>query len=379
MGGGAFAADWPQWRGPARTGVSPETGWLGRWPPVELWRRPVGEGYSSAAVAGGRLYTLGWQDGRDTVWCLDADDGRLLWAHTYPCGTVEYNGPRATPTVAGNEVYIYSHEGELRGFDCASGRVLWQKQVNVGRPRWGLAGSPLVDGGLVILNAGGAGAAVERQAPHRLVWKSEGYAGYASPVGSTWQSRRVVTLFSASGLVGVDPRTGGEVWWFAWQDGFHVQDPVLVGDGLLFSCGTSRFCALLKLAEGELRPTWQTEELQNECATPVVLGECVYGFDGNGALRCLSVRDGTTVWVRDDLGMHDGSLIAADGRLILLGDEGDLAVVRVSARGCEREGRAPVKVCSGAEKEEWATPPALSNGRIYCRSREGTLVCLGVK
>ena len=183
------AADWPQWRGPNRNGVSSEKvspAWPAQGPKV-LWRASVGTGFSSISVSHGRAYTMGNTNNQDTVWCFDAASGEQVWHHSYaaPLGPQWYKGgPGSTPTIDGNRVFTISKWGDVFCFDAAKGTVVWQRdlrQDGIKTNRWGFAGSPLIWGNLVILNAGSAGIALDRETG-RIVWSNgTNAAGYASP------------------------------------------------------------------------------------------------------------------------------------------------------------------------------------------------------
>ena len=186
---GALAADWPQWRGPDRNGIAAEAvsaAWPDQGPKV-IWRASVGTGFSSCAVCQGRLYTLGNAGNQDTVWCFDAVTGKEIWKYSYAAALSPQwyeGGPGATPTVDSNRVFTISKWGDVFCLDAAKGSVLWQRDLRrdgVKPNRWGFAGSPLVWGGLVILNAGTAGIALDRSTG-RIVWSNgTNAAGYASP------------------------------------------------------------------------------------------------------------------------------------------------------------------------------------------------------
>src|SRR5438876_1998073 len=140
------AADWPQWRGPARDGISSETGWRQNWPasgPRRLWTARVGEGFSSVAVKGSRVYTMGNEGDKDTVFCLAAATGRPLWQFKYPCPAGDEGGTRATPTVDGDRLYTLSREGQAFCLNAATGARIWakdlQRETGASAPRWGFA------------------------------------------------------------------------------------------------------------------------------------------------------------------------------------------------------------------------------------------------
>src|SRR5947209_15514755 len=207
------ASDWPNWRGPSHNGISEEAGWTTAWPsegPKQLWKASVGTGFSSVAVAHGRLFTLGNSAEIDTVFCLDAESGKEIWKHSYPCALepiYHEGGPGSTPTADGERVYTMSKRGHLFCFDAATGKILWEKDLlgdlHVGRPRWGFAGSPLMEGNLVILNLGTAGTALDK-ATGKIVWTSGTNAsGYATPVPYSVDGDRSVVIFSGKALFGV--------------------------------------------------------------------------------------------------------------------------------------------------------------------------------
>jgi outer membrane protein assembly factor BamB len=375
----ALADDWPQWRGPDRNGVSRETGWLDQWPPTELWRSTaVGEGFSGVAVSEGRAYTVGWSSAanQDTVRCFDAETGAQRWSFSYACARVEYPGPRATPTVCGDEVFTLSQQGGLYCFGKTNGQMRWSVNVSAGRPNWGYAGSPLIEGDAVILNAGGAGVAVNRHAPHSVLWTSAGTSGYSSPFTFVRNGAKVTALFALSGLVGVDPASGAVRWSYAWASRYDVAapDPILYGDKVFISSGYPEGgCALIPLGSGALTAEWTSTSLKIRTGSGVLLGDYLYGVGDDGFLRCLDLRDRSVKWSQSGFG-ESGSLISADGKLIIQGMGRNLDVARAWPTNYDREGRAAYTLPAG----EWRTPPALANGRLYCRSRAGTVVCLRV-
>jgi len=207
------AADWPHWRGSARTGISTETvpeSFAGNGP-KELWKAQVGLGFSSFAVAGGKVYTLGHADDQDTVFCLDAKTGKEVWKHTYDAelGDKYYEGgPSSTPTVDGAQVLALSKWGDVFCFDAATGKIAWQKniaeEISAGIPDWGFAGSPA--GALAtrpILSVGAAGVALNK-ADGKIVWKSEGDApaGYSTPLPIKASGQDLVILATKEALHG---------------------------------------------------------------------------------------------------------------------------------------------------------------------------------
>src|SRR3954471_19340904 len=199
-----IANDWPRWRGPDLNGISKEKEWSVSWPTEgakQLWKASVGIGFSSVAVADGRLFTLGNKEETDTVHCFDSESGKQLWKHSYPCplDPIYYEGgPGSTPTVDGPDVYTLSKRGHLFCFEAATGKLLWKKnlmeEVGAEKPRWGFAGSPLIQSNLVIVNVGAAGTALDKSNGN-IAWKSDTNAtGYATPIPFAASGERCVAI-----------------------------------------------------------------------------------------------------------------------------------------------------------------------------------------
>ncbi|HKS38468.1 MAG TPA: PQQ-binding-like beta-propeller repeat protein [Verrucomicrobiae bacterium] len=378
--------DWPHWRGPDLNGISREKV-TASWPaegPRQLWKASVGIGFSSVAVAQGRVFTLGNKDETDTVYCFDAETGKELWTHAYLCPIdPKYyeGGPGSTPTVEGGRVYTLSKRGHLFCFEAAAGTVIWQKnlmeELGVKKPEWGFAGSPLVEGNLLVLNLGGAGTAIDK-ATGKIVWTSDtNAAGYATPVPFTAGDERCVAIFSGKALVGVRVKDGRELWRHPWVTKWDINsaDPILVGDKLFVST-FDRGCALLQLTGVAPKVVWENKNMANHFNSCVYLNGFFYGIDGNTDqpakdLRCVDGKTGDVKWKYDGPGL--GSLMAADGKLIVLSERGELAVAEASPDAFKPLARA--QVLGG---KCWTTP-VLANGRLYCRNARGDLVCLDVR
>jgi outer membrane protein assembly factor BamB len=381
---GASAADWPQWRGPQRNGISAERVNLS-WPATGLkvlWRASVGTGFSSASISQGRAYTLGNTANEDTVWCFDALSGKELWKHSYPSllGPQYYEGgPGSTPTVDSNQVFTISKWGDVFCLDAAKGTVLWQRDLRKGGiipNRWGFAGSPLIWRGLVILNAGTAGTALDR-ASGRLVWCSgTNAAGYASPTLFESDGQQLVLIFAAKYLVALDPQTGRERWRQFWETGWDTNNPdPCVQSNRVFISTFSRGCALLSLQHGQPEVIYDSKVLHNHLSPGVLLGDYLYAFNGEAHqdtdLRCINLLTGELKWTRKDPAF--GSLICAAGKLIVLSEKGEL--LAGDASPIEFKPLARAKVLSGVC---W-TPPALANGLLYVRNAKGDLRCLDLR
>ena len=380
------AADWPQWRGLNRNGISSErvnAAWPAEGPRV-LWRAAVGTGFSSLAISQDRLFALGNTNNEDTVWCFEARTGQTIWHHSYPAplGPQWYEGgPGATPTVDGPRVFTISKWGDVLCLDAANGAVLWQRDLRrdgVKPNRWGFAGSPLVWGNRVILNAGSAGIALDR-ATGRVVWSTgTNAAGYASPTRFETGSADAVLIFAAKYLVALDPQSGRELWRQFWETGWDTNntDP-LVQQGQIFISSFTRGCALLRVQDGQPAVVYTNNVMSSHLSPGVVVGDYLYAFNGEAKkdtdFRCVHLPSGALKWVSHDPAF--GSLILAGDKLLVLSEKGELLVAQASPDVFKPLARA--KVLGGLC---W-TPPALVNGLLYVRNAKGELRCLdlGVK
>jgi len=375
------AGDWPQWRGPDRNGISTEK-ISAVWPadgPRVLWRASVGTGFSSLSVSQGRVYTMGNTSNQDTIWCFDASTGKRLWHHSYAAqlGPQWYEGgPGSTPTVDGGGIFTISKWGDVFCLDAARGAVLWQRdlrQDGVKPNRWGFAGSPLIRGNAVILNAGSAGIALDRETG-RVVWSTgPNVAGYASPTSFDFGGTASVLIFAAKHLVALDPQNGRELWRQPWETAWDTNntDP-LTYDERIFISSFSRGCGLLSVQNGKPSLIYTNGLMHSHLSPGVVLGEYLYAFNGEAKqetdLCCLHLPTGELKWSRKNPAF--GSLLLADGKLIVLSDKGELLLAEASPAAFTPLARA--KVLSGVC---W-TPPALADGRLYVRNAKGELRCL---
>ena len=384
----ANANDWPNYRGPNHDGVSTETGWTTQWPtdgPPVLWKASVGIGFSSFAVGGGRAYTAGNADNTATIYCFDAETGSVLWKHSYPSDLGDHDfegGTTSTPTLDGDRLYVLGKSGELFCFDAPSGKTIWQENIHADTrirvPDWGFGGSPLVMGDLLILNVGEAGVAVNKSTG-KVVWKSASEdAGYSTPVPMTAGGKSLVALTNKHAFLGVDAQTGKQVWKIKWptQYGANAADPIVDGDRVLISSGYGKGSALLQSADAEPKTLWKKRVLRVHLNPAVRLGDYVYGLDGDFtdpsvSLKCIEFSSGKEKWSHPEFG--PGSLIIADGKLILLSEKGKLSIASASPEGFKVTAQAQV-----LEGKCW-TSPVLANGRIFCRNVAGDVVCLDVR
>ncbi len=381
------AADWPNWRGPERNGASREAGISFAWPesgPKVLWKAAVGTGFSSMAIAKGRVFTMGNDGDKDSVHCLDAKTGDSIWKHSYDCPldpNLFEGGPTSTPAVDGDRVYTISRLGQVFCLAVADGKVLWSRDLaeegEMPAPGWGYAGSPAIHGKQLLLNVGEAGMALDKLTG-RTIWQSgPEEAGYSTPVVFEKDGKRFGIFSSGKYFSAVDLESGEIVWSHRWltRYGMNACDPVVEGERIFITSGYGKGCALLKHAAEEAELVWKGKALRSQLTVPVKIGGFVYGIDGDEnarepALKCVSFATGEEAWAETGVGF--GSLIAVDGRLVILSAAGELIVGEADSAKWKEMAR--VKVLEG---KCW-TPPAQAEGRLYCRNALGDLVCLSL-
>lgn len=384
LAGTALAADWPQFRGPNRDGISRETGLLRSWPaggPEVLWKIPLGEGYSHLAVSKGRLFTLYGEGANDYAAAWDAATGKQLWK--VPLGRKfvndQGNGPRSTPTVDGGLVYALTATGRLAALSSADGKRVWEHDLgaefDAEAPQWGVSTSPLVEGNLLLVDAGGSGGksliAFDKKTG-RVVWASQReVAGYSAPIAITVGGVRQVIFFTGRAVLSVSPRDGRLFWRVPWKTNWDVNAaaPVFVPpDRLYVSSGYGTGGALFKIEVKGGRvgaeEVWRSRKMKNQFSSSVFHGGHIYGFD-NSVLKCIDAATGEEKW--KESGFGHGSLILADGHLVVLSERGKLSLVEATPAGYREKGSS--QVLSG---KCW-TAPTLADGRLYLRNEEEML------
>jgi outer membrane protein assembly factor BamB len=389
-------AAWPQWLGPDRDGATTAPDLLTDWPrkgPAVLWRGEGGDGYSSFAVEGGRAYSMLAAGSDEAVVCWDAGTGKERWRHAYePGGSFQYGGPRATPTLAGDRLYTVSPAGVLMCLAAGDGKVLWQRDLRqeLGgvAPKWGYAFSPLVQDGRVFAQPGGSGRALAAFAAGdgKLLWSGQDDpAGYSSPVSATIDGVPQVVFFTGTRLVGMTPAGGKLLWEFPWENRFQVNaaTPQVVRARagkkewayLFITSGYGKGCALVKVARRPggafaAKAVYESNELCCHFATPVRQGEHLYGLDEERDLTCLALRTGKAAWRQR--GFKKGSLIRVDARLLVLGEDGRLSLLRANPERFEELGK------SRPLRNKCWTLPALAGGRLFLRDQRQVL-CLDLR
>jgi len=417
------ADDWRQWRGADRLGIWHEDGVIESFPDNGLkvvWRTPLHSGYSGPAVAGGRVFVLDWLDdpesrtldGTERVVVLAEETGAVLWTHewqtTYRMLMASYAvGPRATPTVDDEHVYVVGATGHLFCLDVESGDVIWSKDFvedyDTSVPTWGITSAPLVDGDNLIAVVGGQPDALVVAFDKRTgqeVWRAVevvGEMGYGQPVIYKAGGVRQLIVWHAEALVSLDPETGDVFWEQEWEvgSGMSVATPVKGGDYLLVS---QFYNGSMMMRLNRDRPIasvlWQgssrseqpdrTDGLHSLITTPLIIGDYIYGVGSYGELRGLDARTGKRLWMSDQMTVQErwgaAFLVRHRDRYFVNNDQGDLIIAQFTPEGyveldrtrlIEADGSSGASIRSRPDRYErsinWSHP-AYANKHIVHRN-----------
>ena len=405
------AEDWPEWRGTGRRGVWNESGILDRFPaegPKVAWRAPLHGGFAGPAVAAGRVYVTDFKRaagkrGTERALCLDEKSGKLLWTQEWDAdyqGMSYDTGPRATPTVDGDRVYVVGATGILLCLDARTGRVVWRrdyvKDYGMRLPTWGVSSAPLVDGSRLLAIVGGQPDALVvafDKMTGTEVWRAlptETEQGYSQPVLVESGGSRQLVVWHPTAIVGLDPATGTMKWEqrFRINLGVTLSTPVWSGSRLLVSSFYNG-SMLLDLAKGAAAVLWKgksnsetdTDTLHAVVNTPVIAGHYVYGICSYGQFRCLNARTGERVWetmdvTREKARWASGFIVRQGERYFINNDRGELIIASLSEKGYREIGRTQLirpTTNPGNRRElgvvNW-THPAYANRHVITRNDE---------
>lgn len=378
----AFAqsnANWPQWRGPNRDGVSKEKGLLKQWPaegPPLAWKAAgAGRGYSSFSIANGRLFTMGLRGDREFIIAFDVATGKEAWAT--PHGSAFRNdrgdGPRGTPTVDGDRLYALGGNGDLSAIEHRTGRLVWSKNIlkefGGSQIRWGISESPLIVGNKVLVNPGGPGASVValNKNDGSVIWKSQSDgAGYSSAIPVQVNGGTQVVFFTDARAVGLDLNDGKLLWEYARPSNnvANVATPVARANRVFISSdyGTGGGVVEIK-PDGKAQEIWFTKEMRNHHSSSVLVGDHLYGFS-SAILTAMKFDTGEIAW--KDRSVGKGSLVYADGLLYCFSENGVMGLVEASPAGYLEKGRFRIQQ---GELPTW-THPVVAGGRLYLRDQD---------
>ena len=371
---------WTDFRGPNRDGEYREVPVLADWPTEglrPLWKQPVGGGYASFVVARGRAFTIEQRGANEVVAAYDVPTGRELWTNSW---TAEFresmggDGPRATPTWSDGKVYALGATGELRALDDASGKVIWRTNIlsdsGARNLDWGMAAAPLVvDNTVIVLPGGSDGHSIVGydRATGKQVWSALGdKQAYCSPMLVTLKGVRQLLVVSATRMMGVVPGDGKVLWEYPFPtyNGINAAQPLVIGDNRVFvSASYGAGAAMIELSGGgdhfSVREVWRNTRMKNRFSGSVLRDGVIYGLD-EGILAAIDAETGELKWKGGRYGY--GQVVLAGNNLIVLTEDGDLALVRINPARHEEIARFRV-----LEGKTWNVP-AISGGYLLVRN-----------
>lgn len=383
-------ASWARFRGPNNDGKSTETALLQSWPGdtlKEVYRWPIGLGFAGFSIADGRAYTIEQRRDNEAVTCYDFDTGHELWAYEYPAKFVEQmggDGPRATPTIDGDRVYSLGAEGEFVCLDAQTGELIWRTNLlqmkGDSNLEWAMSGAPLiVDDKVIVTSAGHSGDSVHAfdKLSGEPVWNSvPERQAYSSLMEVQLAGRRQLLNLAGAKLNGLDPETGERLWSFPWETANFINcaQPIVVDDRRVFvSSGYGKGCALVEIESTDegfaAKELWSNTNMKNKFNSSVLVDGYIYGLD-EGILACIEALTGKRMWKGKRYG--HGQLIYADGNLIVLAEDGRLALVRANPERLNE-----VSSFQALEGKTW-NMPALAGGRLLIRN-EKEMVCFDLR
>jgi outer membrane protein assembly factor BamB len=368
---------WPGFRGPLRDGVvrgvTIETDWA-KAPPAELWRRPIGPGWSSFAVLGDLLYTQEQRGTDEVVSAYSITTGQPVWRHSDPVRFWESNGgpgPRATPEIADGRVFSLGATGLVNALDARTGAKLWSQNAAADTgaklPEWGFSGSPLVVDGMVIVAAGGVLAAYDAVSGARRWIGPDASEGYTSPQLATIGGVKQVLLMTGSGLTSVSPADGKPLWEHPWK-GYPIVQPSLTPDGGILiaaneSSGTRRLAVTRGAGGWTAQERWTSNGLKPWFNDFVIHKGHAFGFDGT-ILACIDLADGARKWKGGRYGGGQLVLLPDQDALLVISEQGELALVSATADQFKEIARVPA-----IEGKTW-NHPVIAGGVLLVRNGE---------
>jgi len=392
----ALAADWPQWRGPDRNDHSPDKSILAPWPaggPKQNWVfKEAGLGYSGFSIVAGRLYTMGALDDGEHVVCVDVATGKKLWSARVDDRVYENNwgnGPRCTPTVAGENIYAVSGNGRLVCLEINGGKVVWSvdfvKDLGGKIQSWGFTESVLVDGDRVVCTPGGSKgtlAALDRRTG-KVLWRSKGVedvAQYSSPLVVTHGGQRQYVQLVTKRLFGVKAETGDLVWQTDFPGRTAVIPTPIHQDGLVYvTAGYNAGSRQFKLGGAEPEMTHESNKMVNHHGGVILVDGRLYGHSDRGGWTCQDWKTGEALW--QDRSLGKGACTYVAGHLVCIEEQkGTVVLIEASPAGWKEKGRFTLSPQTEKRKPQgkiWVHPVVL-DGRLYLRDQE-LIHCYDVK
>lgn len=381
-----YTEEWPKWLGPRGDGISHEQHLLAEWPaegPKLLWSQTLGGGFSTPIAVNNKLYVYVTVGKVETLACLDAADGHVLWTKPYKEGlssSGSHPGTRATPTLEGDRIYLFSSMGELACVKAADGDVIWSlnvlKETGAQNLMWGTASSPLVAGDVLYVQGGKGGpvAVAVNKNDGKILWKAseKGVSSYAAPILIDVDGVKQLVVMGGQVAYGLNAQTGEKIWSVPFKTGpdINAATPIYRDHRLFITGEYGHGCQMLEVSATDAKRLWPEDRKTVQCKTPspILDGNVLYA-NSSGTLKCVSWPEGEVKWEDKAKELKlgpGGSLLRYDDKLILLGETGRAYLVKATPEGMAKISEFEA-IAKG--KEVWATP-LVYNGRLYLKGND---------
>lgn len=381
-------AQWPQWGGKNRDFLADAKDLAATWPeggPKKIWNRPLGAGYSSIAFVDDRLYTMYREGNDEIVVALDAQTGKNAWENKYAAPLPEAmdpqygKGPNATPLVHGGKVYTFGIGGKLHCIDQKTGKTAWSHDVlaefGAKTPEFGFSSSPLIYKNSLIVSVGGPGVGVIAfdAAGGAVQWKKHDFVNtYSSPIVIQLDGRDEIVLLAGSEVVGLDPTTGEMEWRYPFETQYktNIMTPLWGKDGILFissapEVGSRGLKLTHKDGKVNVEEAWTTKKMQVGHANAARVGNLVFACSGEESVFFMTAIETTTGKVTwRERGFGKANVVYADGKLIILEEDGSLSLATATPEAFQLKSKAPL-----LKKSSWSTPTLVGH-RLFVRDNE---------
>ena len=375
-------ADWPNWRGQNWNSILSDVEWdYNKLKEGEiLWQIDVGQSFASVAVVDKYLYTMGYLEEQEHVYCFDINDGSVIWDYAFPSKKLHHNGSRSTPTVDGEYVFALGQIGHLVCLNKSDGSVVWEisSDDNIKlQNTWGVSGSPRIEGDVLYVNMGEKGIALDKHTGAKLWGEASYFCGYATPVLFEYNSHKYIAIFSYKSLIILYRETGEIAYTYSWPTDHYVNasDPVIIDNMIFISSGYGQGSVLLEINENSLDEVWRKENDGSTFSSFIYRDGYIYGnfsvADENRGFVCLNAATGEYCWHKDS---GTGSVLMVDDKLILLDEKGEIIVAEVAGE----KYRELIKFQIKEKRKLFWTPPVLCKGRLFIKNYSGNLLCIDI-
>ncbi len=387
--------DWICWRGPEGDGYSSMTGIINDWSTglEKMWeigflcQGEASADWSAPVVQGNRLIVCGREDSSDVVYCLNPQNGSLIWKKSYPteAGSSYGTGFRATPWIDKDRVYTFGRSGDVICWNLLDGDMQWHQNVTDEggeEPTWGYSTSPLVTEELIVVNGGGSARTIAYdKISGNLKWKiGTGPAGYAALTSLMLEGTQVILSFHGKGLAAISSQDGKELWNTVWETDYDVNatTPIIIGDQVFITSGYGTGCQLLKVSKSEAKVLWKNTALASHHSDPILIDGHIYGYSGEsvqnrGSFKCIELKTGNEKWSTNEMGW--GTCTFVDGYILCCDIKGNLFLMQPDPNNFVL--KTKMSRVLGKIKGAFWTRPVLANDKLYLRFKQ-KLACFNI-